>query len=177
VDYSFLMGYILPVEGDDLRMKFYVRLLMFSFLPVFSLHAQTAGEMDALLASRSLTYAQAARFVLPAAGEAAADLSAEGAFRTAVSRGWLPKTASAGAAARLDGTALLLMKAFDLRGGFMYRFFPNSRYAYRELVYQQIIQGQVDGSMPLSGEFFFQILGRAMEAAENSGAKKGGGRK
>jgi hypothetical protein len=158
-------------------MKFRVTLLLlFSFLPVFFLHAQTAGEMDALLASRSLTYAQAARFVLPAAG-AAADLSAEGAFRTAVSRGWLPKTASAGAAARLDGTALLLMKAFNLRGGLMYRFFPNSRYAYRELVYQQIIQGQVDGSMPLSGEFFFQILGRAMEAAENSGAKKSGGRK
>jgi hypothetical protein len=69
------------------------------------------------------------------------------------------------------------MKAFDLRGGLFYRFFPNARYAYRELIYQGIIQGQVDGSMSLSGELFFQILGRTMEAAENSRAKNSGGRR
>jgi hypothetical protein len=158
-------------------MKSFGTLLLFFFLPIFFLHAQTAREMDDLLASRGLTYGQAARFILPSAGASADDVSAEGAFRAAVSRGWLPKTAAAGGAARLDGTALLLMKAFDLRGGLMYRFFPNARYAYRELVYRQIIQGQADPSMPLSGELFFQILGRTMEAAENSKTKNSGGRK
>jgi hypothetical protein len=156
-------------------MKFFVKFLLL-FLPVLSLPAQTAREMDALLSSPALTYAQAARFILPSAGASADTVSAENAFNAAAGRGWLPKTASAGAAARLDGVALLLMKAFDLPGGLFYRFFPNARYAYRELVYRRIIQGQVDGSMPLSGELFFQILGRTMEAAENSGAKTGGGR-
>jgi hypothetical protein len=158
-------------------MKIFVKIWWLLFLPLFPVNAQTAREMDALLASPALTYGQAARFVLPAAGAAAVNVSAESAFTTAVDRGWLPKTASAGGAARLDGAALLVMRAFELRGGLFYRLFPNPRYAYRELVHRGIIQGQVDGAMPLSGELFFQILGRAMEAAENSGAGTGGGRK
>jgi hypothetical protein len=144
------------------------------FLSVFSLDAQTAGEMDALLETRTLTYAQAARFILPAAGAAAENISTETAFHTAVSKGWLPETASAGDIARLDRVALLLMKAFDLQGGLFYRLFPNSRYAYRELAYKRIIQGEADSAMPLSGEDFFRILGRTMDVVENTGAETGG---
>jgi hypothetical protein len=154
-----------------------ILLLFLLCVTSFFLDAQTAREMDALLENRNLTYAQAARFILPAAGAAADNVSAETAFHTASDKGWLPKTASAGDAARLDGTALLLMKAFGLRGGLFYRFFPNTRYAYRELVYKRIIQGPVDSSTALSGEDFFQILGRTMDAAGNAGAEDGGGRK
>lgn len=154
--------------------KFFLSFFLL-FFSVFSLGAQTAGEMDVLLETRALTYAQAARFVLPAAGAAEENISAETAFDTAVSKGWLPKTAASGDTARLDGVALLLMKAFDLQGGLFYRFFPNARYAYRELSYKQIIQGTVDSSMPLSGADFFQLLGRTMDAAETPGVKNGGG--
>ncbi|MDR2258680.1 MAG: hypothetical protein LBE14_05980 [Treponema sp.] len=133
--------------------------------------------MDALLETRALTYAQAARFILPAAGAAAENVSAETAFHTAVSKGWLPETASAGDIARLDRVALFLMKAFDLRGGLFYRFFPNARYAYRELAHKRIIQGDADSSMPLSGTDFFQILGRTMDVVENPGTETGGDRK
>jgi hypothetical protein len=149
-----------------------ILLLLTLVLTAILLNAQTAEEMDALLETRALTYAQAARFILPASGAAADNTSGENAFQTAASKGWLPKTAAAGAPARLDAVALLLMKAFDLKGGVLYRFFPNARYAYRELTYKRIIQGPVDSSMSLSGEAFFQILGRTMDFAENAGAKK-----
>lgn len=157
-------------------MKFFLPTLMF-FLALCSLTAQTAEEMDALLETPALTYAQAARFILPAAGTAEENISTQTAFDTAVSMGWLPETVSPQDPARLDQTALFLMKAFNpSRGGLLYRLFHNARYAYRELIYKQIIQGQVDSSMALSGEEFFQILGRTMEAAETREAKSGEGR-
>jgi hypothetical protein len=132
--------------------------------------------MDAVLESQALTYAQAARFILPAAGAAVENLSAEAAFAAALDKGWLPQTTAAGDPARLDVLALLLMKAFDLEGGLLYRVFSGPRYAYRELVYKRIIQGQVDSSMFLSGEDFFRVLGRTMDFAESAGTKKGGDR-
>lgn len=143
------------------------------FFTALSLHAQTAVEMDALLETQALTYSQAARFILPASGALADNVSADSAFGAAVDKGWLPKTAAAGDTARLDAVALLLMKAFDLRGGLFYRLFPTARYAYRELSYKRIIQGTVDSSMPLSGEYFFQILGRTMDLVEKSTAENG----
>jgi hypothetical protein len=146
------------------------------FLTAFPLAAQTAGEMDAVLESRALTYAQAARFILPAAGTAAEDVSAEAAFAAALGKGWLPQTAAAGDPARLDALALLLMKAFNLEGGLLYRVFPGPRYAYRELVYKRIIQGRFDSSMFLSGEDFFRVLGRTMDIAESAGTKNSGDR-
>jgi hypothetical protein len=54
------------------------------------------------------------------------------------------------------------MKSFGLSGG-LYRFFPNGRYACRELVYLDIIQGRSDPHMKVSGERFFRILGRILD--------------
>jgi hypothetical protein len=149
----------------------------FLFFTVLCLHAQTAREMDTLLEAESLNYAQAARFILSASGVLGDNISPGTAFAAAQSRGWVPRKAAAGDPVKLGGAALLLMKSFDLRGGLFYRFFPNPRYAYRELVYRRVIQGAADSSMPLSGEYFFQILGRTMDYAETRGAKNRGGQK
>jgi hypothetical protein len=54
------------------------------------------------------------------------------------------------------------MKAFNIKGGIFYTFFPNSRYACRELVYLRIIQGRTDPGGQLDGRTFLQILGRAL---------------
>ena len=137
--------------------------------------AQTAAarEIDALLAAPSLTYGQAARFVLEAS-EAASSPGPDAAFSFAAERGWLPKKAAASQTARLDGVALLIMRAFDLKGGMFYSAAKNPHYAYRALVYQNVIQDRADPAMPVSGEFLLFMTGRVMSVKESGGAPFGG---
>jgi hypothetical protein len=124
-----------------------------------------AAEMDALLDSGEISYGQAARFILEAAevysgqGEAAA----EQAFALAAERGWLPKNVQPGTPARLEGVCLLVMGSFDLKGGLMYTLFQTPHYAYREMVYQKLIQGRTDPALPLSGERLLRIIGRTLD--------------
>jgi hypothetical protein len=123
------------------------------------LSAQTASEMDRILSAQDITCTQAARFVL----EAAKALPKDGdAFKAAQGREWLPAEAKADSPIRLGEVSLLMMKAFALKGGILYSFFPNPRYACRELVYLQIIQGRTDPGEGLDGETFLQILGRLL---------------
>jgi len=132
--------------------------------PVF---AQTAAEVEQLLAADSVTYEQAAWFLSRAAELPAAD--PQGAFNNAAKRNWLPKNVSPGDTARLDGIALLVMRSFDIRGGVIYSMYQTPHYAYRELVYQNIIQGRTDPAMTVSGSALIFITNRvfALRDEEN----------
>lgn len=146
------------------------RLLLFSLF--FSLcsfsFAQTASEMDAMLAANTVSAARAARFVLGAAdllpaGVSGADAE-KAAYDMAKSKGWIK--AAAGEALTMKDTAFLMMNAFNLKGGVMYSLSGNPRYAYREMVYQKLIQGRTDQSMKLSGAKLLLILDRVMRNEE-----------
>ena len=142
------------------------------FLSLYSapLYAQTAAELEELLQTKTVSYAQAARFVLEAA-DAASLKDANAAFTFAAERAWLPKNAAAEQAAQLDGIALLLMRAFDVKGGIWYSLAKNPHYAYRELVYQDVIQGRTDPEMTLTGEQFLFILNRLISVREGKDQK------
>jgi hypothetical protein len=145
-----------------------VCVLFLVFLPVF-LHAQ-AAEMDALLESPAITRAQAARFILEAAGALPEGLSPQEARETAVAiardRAWLPKNAEPSAPASLEEVSLLVMGSFGLKGGIMYSLFHSPHFAYRELVYQKILQGRNDPALRLSGERLLRIIGRVLSLTE-----------
>jgi hypothetical protein len=74
--------------------------------------------------------------------------------------GWLRGEAES--AITLQELSFLIMNAFDLRGGLMYTLFRNPRYAYREMIYRQLIQGRAYSNMNVSGIRFLQILGRVL---------------
>lgn len=118
------------------------------------LAAQTAAEMETLLETPAVTYAQAARFVLEASDAAKIADPAE-AFLFAAERNWLSKKTAPENEARLDEVSLLLMRSFNLKGGLFYSMAHNPHYAYREMVYQAAIQGKVDPHMSVSG---FQLI-------------------
>jgi outer membrane protein OmpA-like peptidoglycan-associated protein len=120
------------------------------------IHAQTAAEMDTLFLSPAINFAQASRFVLAASDRA--DLSSSSAFTLARENGWLPKKASEDGPVRLGELCLLLMKAFDIKGSFLYALFPGPHYAFRELDYLRLIPGLRDPALKVSGEWFLQIL-------------------
>jgi hypothetical protein len=114
--------------------------------------------MDGVLDSRRISWSEAARFVLPAAGHGEPEITADAAFERALERGWLPARARAEEPVRLDGLSFLLMRSFALRGGLMYRLFPGPRYAYRELLYRRLFPAASDPSQGVSGELLFFLL-------------------
>jgi len=136
--------------------------------PIFAprVFAQTAAELEALLNTDSVNYGQAARFVLNAAD--ISDLKAEDAFRYASEKNWLPATATQDTAAKLDGVSLLVMQAFNMKGGAFYTLIRNPHYAYRELLFQNIIQGRADPDMTVSGDLLLFVVNRVLEQKEGA---------
>ena len=145
------------------------RIIKILFCSVFFLlgafvFAQTAAELDIVLQADTVSAAQAARFVLGAAGLLPPGLSGPAAestaYETARSNGWLKSTA--GENISLKETAFLIMRAFELKGGILYSLFKNPRYAYREMIYRKLIQGRTDQSMKMSGRRLLLILDRTL---------------
>ena len=128
------------------------------------LHAQTAARIGRLLEQKTVSYQEAALLALEASGHLnpANNTKAEDAFSFAIERRWLPANAKAGDAVNLKGLSLLVTRAFGIKGGLFYTIFKNPHYAYRTLVYYNIIQGRADPDMNVSGEFLLFIVNRAM---------------
>jgi hypothetical protein len=142
------------------KKHFYFFVLYFTLtMPTF---AQTAVELETLLATRTLSYEQAASFVLRAT-----DITAPGsAFNYAAERKWLPAKAAPDGIATLDGVSLLVMGAFGIKGGIMYSAIKSPRYAYRELVHQGIILGRADPDLAVSGDRLLFMISRALQREE-----------
>ena len=142
------------------------RFLLFAvcLFAVLTVFAQTADEIENLLSMDAVSYAQAARLVLQAAEDR--DMNAEAAFSFAWEKGWLPKGVKPGDMAKLNGLSLLVMKAFDIKGGLFYTYIGGTNYAYRELVYLSIIQGRSDPAMPVSGDLLLYTVNRVLSLQE-----------
>jgi hypothetical protein len=130
--------------------------------------AQTADVLDRLLAEGALSFAQASRFILSSAGTVSPDLSEEECFALALERGWIDSTVDPSRKIRLDEFSYLTMLAFELKGGYLYRFFPGRRYAYREFTYKKFIQGRGDPAQRVSGIRAVYIIGRVLDAKGES---------
>jgi outer membrane protein OmpA-like peptidoglycan-associated protein len=123
--------------------------------------AQVAGEMDILLETPQISFAQASRFTLVVANIIDEKTEPPAAYALALERGWLPKKAQADNLIRLDELCALVMEAFAIKGSFLYTWFPGPRYAFREMDYLRLIPGQRDPALRVSGEQLLQILGMA----------------
>ena len=141
-------------------------LCFFLILPVF-LPAQTGQRIEDLLKNSAVSYEQAAQMVLEAA-DVRSSISPAEAFRYASEQKWLPRNVSGSDDAKLGGVSLLIMKAFNFKGGMFYSLFQNAHYAYRELGYRRIIQGRTDPGMKVSGDFLLFTLGEVLSMVEGS---------
>jgi len=127
-----------------------------------SVAAQSAAEeIETLLASAAVTYAQASRFVLEAAGAATLDDPLE-AFHFAMDRNWLPRNAIPDAPARLDGVSLLFMRSFGMRGGIFFTLRGSPRWAYREMEYMGILPGRTIPNQRVSGDTLLYLASRVL---------------
>jgi hypothetical protein len=135
--------------------------------------AQTAAEIEKLLETEAVNYEQAAWLVLEAAGipagvpaDSSGSYDKNGAFNFAAQKGWLPRNAAPADKARLEGLSLIIMRSFEIKGGIFYSLLKNPHYAYRELVYQEFIQGGSDPQMTVSGELLLFIVNRVLSRVE-----------
>jgi outer membrane protein OmpA-like peptidoglycan-associated protein len=148
-------------------------LLTAALFPAPGAVAQTAAELERVLALPAVSCGDAARFVLGAAGTALPETakdSAAGAYRFATERGWLPEKAAAEEPASLGDVSFLIMRALNIEGGLMYSLFPGPRYAYRELAYLKIIRGRSYSTMTVSGQRLLRIISRALDYAGDTAA-------
>jgi len=140
--------------------KTFLLVFLLSVFSAAQAFAQNAEDIDALLAADAVSYEQAAWFALGAADAPDFSGGPAEAFAYAAERGWLPAKVRPGDIARLDGLSLLVMQSHGIKGGFMYTLTKGPRYAYRELVYKNIIQGRTDPGIAVSGELLLFVLTR-----------------
>jgi hypothetical protein len=147
-----------------------LKLLLFLLFIICAGHLSaqsTAAEIETLLDTKAVTFAQAARFLLQAS-DTMTTSDTDAAFRYAQERGWLPKNALSDNKIRLDEVSLLVMRSFDLKGGILYSLTKHPQLAYRELEYYSIIQGRIEPAMNVSGEQLLFITGRALSVREGN---------
>jgi hypothetical protein len=130
-------------------------------LSAVSLSAQTAAEMERLLDTKEITFTEAAYFTLASVMEKPPEYPS-GAFILALEKGWLPGNAEPNGSIQLRNLSSLMMGAFNLEGGLMYRLFPGPRYAFREMSRRGFIEGRAYPRFTVSGERFLQILGNIL---------------
>jgi outer membrane protein OmpA-like peptidoglycan-associated protein len=151
-----------------MKKTFFLTFLIFNFSFLIC-YASPGEEIETLLSTNAVTYASAARFVLEAS-DTMVTSDPDEAFRYAQEQKWLPKNSAANDAARLDGVSLLLMRSFGIKGGILYSFTKNAHYAYRELAYKNIIQGNADPVKNVSGEQLLFITGRVFSLMDEEAA-------
>jgi hypothetical protein len=126
--------------------------------------------MDELLETPAVSYAQAAYVILRAGAEEGRDFASPAtAFAEAQKKGWVSLKAASNGTATLGAVSLLIMRAFELKGGFMYSFFHSPRHAARELSSLHLVRGRSDPDQPVSGDNLLYMVGGVLSRQEDEG--------
>ncbi len=141
-------------------------LVALSVLAVVTAPALSSESIDRILATESLTWGDTVLLVLTGARIVPDGASVEDALATRELQDWNLGRYSVDTPVTLGAYAYLLMQAFRLDGGLMYRIAPGPRYAFRELRYRGFIQGRAAPFWTVSGERAVRILGRVLASEE-----------
>ena len=137
--------------------------LMAMFAAVLPLEAQSNTVIDALLAADSAAFGDAVYLVLSAAKIIPETATPNDAVWTLQAKDWGVAGRSAKEPITIGEYASLLMKAFDIRGGILYRLIPGPRYACRELAFLGLLEGSTATRRRLAGGEAMRILSRVLE--------------
>lgn len=136
--------------------------VLICFLPIF-LQGQSNVIIDELLEEEAADFARTTYLVLAAAELIGEEAAPEEALLALAELGWRIEVKEAGEPIKLGEYSFMLMKAFNMQGGLMYRILPGPRYASRELKFLKFISGNQSPHRTLSGEEVLRILGRLLE--------------
>ncbi|MCD6396835.1 MAG: hypothetical protein J7L71_04805 [Spirochaetaceae bacterium] len=145
------------------------RLILFGILiaclPLF-LHSQSNAVIDKLLDTNQADWGKTSYLILTAAQLIDENADIAEAMTALDKQKWGINIKGQEEPVTLGEYSYLLMKAFDMTGGLMYRIVPGPRYAARELDYMGFIDTDKSPDRTLSGEEELRILGRFLEWKE-----------
>jgi len=143
-------------------MKRTIGIAVAVFLTVAASFGQSAEKVDKILETEQATFGQAAYLIQTALNDGSDGLDFDIAFDRFKSENenLIRDSVTAEDIISTKTYAFLLMKAFDIKGGLMYRIYPCPRYAYRNLRYLAVIQNKNDPDAPMTGTAMLQIFGR-----------------
>ena len=132
------------------------------FLTVAASFGQSAEKLDKILETEKATFGQATYLIQTALNDNSDKLDFETAFERFKSenQNLIRDSVTAEDVIPVKTYAFLLMKAFDVKGGMMYRIYPCPRYAYRDLQYLAVIQDKNDPNAPMTGAAMLRIFSR-----------------
>jgi hypothetical protein len=137
--------------------------LLALFLAVLPLEAQSNAVLDTLLDSREAAFGDTAYLVLSAAKVIPEKATPADAVWTLQAKNWGIAGRPAKEPITVGEYSFLLMQAFEVRGGILYRLFPGPRYACRELAFLGLLEGSTAARRRLSGGEAVRILSRFLE--------------
>ena len=140
-----------------------VVVLMALFAAIFPLNAQSNAVIDALLDADPAAFSDAAYLVLSAAKVLTEKATPKDTVWALQARDWGIAARPAKEPITVGEYASLLMQAFEVRGGILYRLFPGPRYACRELAFLGLLEGSTATGRRLSGGEAVRILSRFLE--------------
>ena len=136
-------------------------------LPLF-LHSQSNTVIDELIEKENADWGQTTYLVLTAVELLDENEDIPGVMSALEAQQWNIDSKDAEEFITLGEYSYMLMKAFGLSGGLMYKIFPGPRYAARELDYLNFIDENKSPYRTLSGEEVLRILGRLLEWKEEN---------
>jgi hypothetical protein len=131
-----------------------------------SVWGQSNELLDELFEEPITSLGQAAYLVLTSVDRIPEETTPAEAAASLTDQGWTVPERSSDDPLTLGEYSYLLMQAFELKGGLMYRIFPGPRYAGRELAYLELIRGDTSPYRTFSGEEAIGILSRLLEWKE-----------
>jgi hypothetical protein len=128
--------------------------------------AQSNALIDQVLEQKKVGYSYAAYLVLSAAGIIKDTATPEQAMEALKQQDWGIKVPEEPTDISLGQYAYLIMKAFNIPGGLMYRLMPGSRYAAREIAYLGFVTENPSPYRSISGQEAMQILNNVLSWKE-----------
>jgi len=139
--------------------------LILTGLPLF-LSAQSNTVIDKLLNEGKADWGKTSYMVLSAAEIISENTEISEVQTKLEKQQWRLPSKESEEPITLGEYSYMLMKAFDIPGGIMYKILPGPRYAARELGYLKFIDNNKSPYRTLSGEEVLRIMGRVMEWKE-----------
>ncbi len=147
-------------------MKRRVLILGVLVLSVLNLYSQSNEMIDTLIAEKKADFGKTALIILTGAGILEDSARPSEAVKYISENRWGFNRKTKDSPINAGELAYLIMKAFKLKGGLMYTFFPGPRYAYRELTFLGLLPSRGGPYRYVSGEEVVNTLSRVLNWKE-----------
>ncbi|MBN2536228.1 MAG: hypothetical protein JXB88_25325 [Spirochaetales bacterium] len=130
------------------------------------LFAQLNEQIDLLMEQEKASFGRAVYLVLVASEFCDESVTLAGALEILKGKDWGIPPKEAEDTLTLGEYSYLLMRAFNIQGGIMYKILPGPRYAVRELAYLKLILENPEPGRIVSGEEVMSLLTRVLSWKE-----------